>query len=89
MTSSGEEPSRGRGIVLLAFFLAAAVAVLLLVGPTGRYEDSGGNSGSTSFLSEVRAGEEDAGVLLVLAFPAFVAALALVLVGTPVDRVTR
>ena len=76
---------RGIGTFLVALSLALAVAAsaFALLGPTGQYEveDETGEveTGWTTLLGQIRAGEEDASVLVWLVVPIVVALVPLVL----------
>ena len=76
---------RGLGtfLVALSLVLAVAASAFALLGPTGQYEveDETGEveTGRTTLLGQIRAGEEDASVLVWLVVPIVVALVPLVL----------
>ena len=93
---------RGRWLVLLSLVLAVAASGFALIGPTGSEEAAQEavpegarpvepvvETRSTTLLGEIRAGEEDAVVLVWLVVPVAVAIAPLVLVRMRVDFAAR
>jgi hypothetical protein len=92
---------RGRWLVLLSLILAVAASGFALLGPTGSEEAAQEavpegarpvepvETRSTTLLGEIRAGEEDAVVLVWLVVPVAIAVAPLMLVRTRVDLAAR